>query len=215
MAVVEETDQHSTDFTKCLRYLRSHKDAILSRTSATNSAQDSTHAQLDILVLGGLGGRVDQAFSQIHSLYSCSQLSPPEAGRPEGNIYLVSEESISFVLREGQNTILTPGGSKLGTGASKGTCNGHASNSNGARGAGCDGEGYLSENIGIIPVGGLGVITTSGFEWDVRAWSTKIGGQLSTSNHIRENVVTVETSIPVLFTVELAQQLKLGGKGEK
>lgn len=223
MNVVEEPEQYSTDFMKCLRYLRSHKDAILSTTSSENAAESSQDSstpedQLDILVLGGLGGRVDQAFSQIHHLYTCSRLSPREADRPEGNIYLVSEESISFVLNEGQHRILTPGGSKLGPEASKGACNGHehsdVSKNNGINGASCDGEEYLSENVGIIPVAGPGVITTSGFEWDVRDWKTEIGGQLSTSNHIRKDVVTVEASVPVLFTAELARQLKLCGQRE-
>ena len=67
---------------------------------------------------------------------------------------------------------------------------------------------FFEENIGIIPLSSPAVITTHGFEWDVENWHTEIGGQISTSNHIRADKVEVETSVPVLFTLELAERLK-------
>lgn len=203
MEVVEETEQYSTDFTKCLRHLRSNKEKIISAASSSSSSSSAAASSndLDVIVLGGLGGRVDQAFAQIHHLYACSNLSPADAGRPEGDMYIVSEENISFVLRQGHNTILTPGGSKLYP-------NNRAAKAKNASDAEC----FLSENIGIVPVGGSAVISTTGLEWDVRDWKTEFGGQISTSNHIREDVVVVETSVPVLFTVELSQSLKCSGR---
>ncbi|KAL1954067.1 hypothetical protein VTO42DRAFT_1801 [Malbranchea cinnamomea] len=167
--------------------------------------------------MGGLGGRVDQAFSQIHYLYSCTQLPPSDAGRPEGNLYLVSEESVSFILPQGFNMILTPGGSTLGhkpasPPSTASDIQSHAPNGHVARDFEVEkSNACLSENVGIIPVAGPAVITLTGFEWDVQDWKTEIGGQLSTSNHIRADVVTVETSIPVLFTIELAPHLKFNG----
>jgi thiamine pyrophosphokinase len=89
--IVHEPDQYSTDFTKCLKWLR---------TSKLLQSQDQD--ELDVVVLGGLGGRVDQGFSQIHHLYMASQTPDLLNGR----IYLLSEQSLTFILREGVNSIL-------------------------------------------------------------------------------------------------------------
>lgn len=105
-----------------------------------------------------------------------------------GDLYLISEESITFILAAGENTIRTPGVNRPG----------------------CDGDGgyLLEENVGIIPFLGPSSITTNGFQWDVTDWPTEIGGQLSTSNHIRADVVSVEAKGPILFTLELAMRFK-------
>lgn len=157
--------------------------------------------RLDVVVLGGLGGRVDQAFSQIHHLYAMSHSS----SESPGDLYLVSEESISFVLRKGKNTIYTPGARRHppppAAAPSQPAPDPHQD-------ADEEEKYYLEENIGILPIAGPAVITTHGFEWDVRDWRTEMGGQISTSNHIRADVVGVETTVPVLFTAELAGRFK-------
>ncbi|KAE8378499.1 thiamine pyrophosphokinase [Aspergillus bertholletiae] len=207
--IIQDDDQYSTDFTKCLNYLRAHVgDFIPSAPSTSVSNTEGVEKNegggpdLDVLILGGLGGRVDQAFSQIHHLYSMTQsysasasgagdsTANPGGTKRIGNLYLVSEESITFILRPGLNTIQTPGANRPDIPA---------------RG---QGEDLLEENVGIIPLLGPARITTSGLRWDVVDWKTEIGGQLSTSNHIRSEVVTVESAVPVLFTVELAGRLK-------
>ncbi|KAK2734963.1 hypothetical protein FQN57_001398 [Myotisia sp. PD_48] len=217
--VVQDKDQYSTDFTKCLRYLHANSNNILNRAAQRNTSKagegsklanrnpgtglpapevQKSHKELDIVVLGGLGGRVDQGFSQIHHLYcaSHSHSSSTDNSWPDGELYLVSEESITFFLRVGKNVIHTPGGSSLGP--HEQITNYQAKSS----------SPYLSENIGIIPVMGPSIINTKGFEWDVNDWKTEFGGLLSTSNHIRAEVVEVETTAPVLFTAELAPMLK-------
>ena len=115
-----------------------------------------------------------------------------------GNLYLVSEESLTFILQPGRNVIHTPGvdgprpqdESTLSSNDTPGD------------------DDLLEENIGIIPLSGPARITTRGFEWDVEDWHTEIGGQISTSNHIRDDIVEVQTDVPVLFTVELAGRFK-------
>lgn len=89
-------------------------------------------------------------------------------------IWLYSETSMSFILPIGISKIQ----SKLS-------------------------EGILTKKAGILPIYGPARITTTGFEWDVKDWSTAMGTQVSTSNHIIENEITVETDTPVLFTVQL------------
>jgi len=66
--------------------------------------------------------------------------------------------------------------------------------------------GNLGRHIGILPVGEPARITTSGLEWDVQDWETSFGGQMSTSNLVREDVVRIETTGGVLFTIDLTSK---------
>jgi thiamine pyrophosphokinase len=90
VAIVRDPDQYSTDFTKCLKWLRQ-----------TAGSTQGLGSRLDIVALGGLGGRVDQGFSQIHHLYMATRNTELLVGE----IYLLSEQSLSFVLEEGCNRI--------------------------------------------------------------------------------------------------------------
>ncbi|KAF3396504.1 thiamine pyrophosphokinase 1 [Penicillium rolfsii] len=211
VSVVQDPDQYSTDFTKCLKYLNSHAAEIITspRHQKRGLNTSSSHSALEVVILGGLGGRVDQAFSQIHHLYMMTQTQRQlrETQEPNGsaklgsgaggNLYLISEESITFVLQEGKNIIYTPATNRPDTDPSVDQDSTVA-----------EIEYFFEENIGIIPLSAPASITTQGFEWDVKNWHTEIGGQLSTSNHIRADKVEVLTSVSVLFTVELAQRLK-------
>jgi len=199
VTIIQDPDQYSTDFTKSLKYLRAHSAQITSGPSKDKTG-GSENGRLEILILGGLGGRVDQAFSQIHHLYLMTKsYSSDDAA---GNLYLVSEESLTFVLQPGRNVIHTPKTNRPLPGSTQST---------GSGSCGADGEGekhLLEENVGIIPISGPARLTTKGFQWDVEEWATEIGGQLSTSNHIRADVVEVTAEVPILFTVELATRFK-------
>lgn len=241
----KDPDQYSTDFTKCLKYLNEHASEIIaSPRKQAKKLGLSANSTLEIVILGGLGGRVDQAFSQIHHLYMMTQtqrelresqqdssqekkINTSSSTKPNqasgGNLYLVSEESITFVLQKGKNTIHTPATKRPQTDIQQSECDDTLESLKRKRDQGQDQdqgsttdtestddspEYLFEENIGIIPLSASASITTHGFEWDVEDWHTEIGGQLSTSNHIRADVVSVETSVPVLFTVELAERLK-------
>ena len=157
--------------------------------------------------MGGLGGRVDQAFSQIHHLAVMRNKryyrhedkglqDEKDEGQAEGKdelrmaLYLISEQSVTFMLGPGKNIIHTPATNRPGNMLS---------------------SYFFEENVGIIPALGPTSITTRGFEWDVVDWPTAIGGQVSTSNHIRADVVSVQAPDVVMFTVELATRLKREG----
>ncbi|KAL2831052.1 thiamine pyrophosphokinase [Aspergillus pseudoustus] len=226
--IVQDDDQYSTDFTKSLRYLRKHEERILSfaplaskyhhHPIITSDPVSGERRRLEILILGGLGGRVDQAFSQIHHLYMMNEQqststsdSGSDSGPNSGNFYLISEESITFILRRGPNTIYVPRTNRpnTNTGTTTKNLNGKTCQNGSKEEEKEKAEDHLlEENVGIIPLSGPARITTSGFEWDVDNWATEIGGQISTSNHIRAEVVHVKTNVPVLFTVELAKRLK-------
>jgi thiamine pyrophosphokinase len=161
--IVHVPEQDSTDFTKALRWLR------------TESASRSSD-RMDVVALGGLGGRVDQGFSIIHHLLKAVN----DRELLHGDIYLLSEQSLSFVLENGRSVIhgLAPGPNKI-----------------------------FQENVGIIPMRGPAEITTTGLEWDVKDWKTELGGQISTSNHTKADAVEIDASDQVLFTIELADTL--------
>ena len=161
--IIKDADQYSTDLAKCLKYIRDQADK-------TEDEGQSPRRRVDVAIFGSLGGRADQAFSQLHHLYTCSQDRPSTIG----DLYLITAESVMFLLEKGKNRIHAPVG-----------------------------PGQFTENVGIIPIGRPSVITTHGFEWDVKDWSTEFGTRMSTSNHIRAKVAEVETSERVLFTLEL------------
>lgn len=96
-----------------------------------------------------------------------------KVNHPELSFWLFSEASISVVLRPGITTLHTP---------LKG--------------------GLVTRNVGILPLYGKASISIKGFEWDVVDWPTEMGGQVSTSNHIVSDEVTITTDVSLLFTIE-------------
>ncbi len=153
--ISHDSDQYSTDLQKCLRHL---------------SVSHDSNESLQVAIFGGLSGRADQAFSLIHQLYAIA-CTKPVLGI--GDVFLITRESLIFLLEKGHNRIEIPGVPRL-----------------------------FTPNIGILPVGRPSVITTHGLEWDVTDWLTEFGGQVSTSNHIIADLVEVITTERVLFTME-------------
>jgi thiamine pyrophosphokinase len=164
--VLHDPDQYSTDFTKAVTHINSHYQQKLQCDVPIPSLSK------DIVVLGGLGGRVDQGLSVLHHLY----LFQSEPRYASGRMYLLSSEAITFVLQAGRHRIKAK------------------QHLRGVR---------LGKHVGIIPMREPAVITTTGLEWDVQRWDTAFGGQMSTSNHVKEEWVTVETTKSVLFTIDL------------
>jgi thiamine pyrophosphokinase len=133
---------------------------------------EETNSPLDVVVLASLTGRVDQAIGIFHEMFREAQ------GTPLLRIWLVSDSSLSFLL--------PPGISRI----------------HGLRDLAADGDAIFTENVGILPLYGPATITTSGLEWDVSNWETKMGTIVSTSNHVRQDEISIETNEWVLFTVE-------------
>lgn len=129
--------------------------------------------------MGGLGGRVDQGLSQLHHLY-LFQTDPSYA---EGRMFLVSGESLTFLLKTGKHRVHVR--EKDDTGTILGD--------------------VFDKYVGIVPIKEPSVISTKGLEWDVEDWKTEFGGMISTSNHVLPEtlVVEVETTKDVLFTIAL------------
>jgi len=159
--VIHDTDQYSTDFGKAIRWIRAeHPEGM------------------DIVALGGIGGRVDQGLSQLHHLYLFQQ----DATYASGRIFLLSGSSLTFLLKAGLHRIQV------------------REDEEGE-------EQVFGKHVGILPLKEPSRITTKGLEWDVTDWETQFGGQLSTSNHVKPDArwIEVETSKDVLFTIALGK----------
>ena len=150
--ISRDVDQYSTDFEKSLQKI--------SREAFAASLED-------VLILGSLGGRVDQGLGLLHEMIR------EQAKRPHLRLWLFSESSVSFILRSRDSVI-----------------------------RGLKESQEFTPNVGLIPIYGPAVITTTGLEWDVKNWATRMGTRVSTSNHVKFDEVHVETSAPILFTVE-------------
>jgi thiamine pyrophosphokinase len=180
--ILRDPDQNSTDFGKCVAYIRQHHHVLPPppQNAAASTGGTGTSRPPDIVAVGGLGGRVDQGLSQLHHLY-LFQTDPRYA---EGRMYLFSGESLTFLLQPGRHRIRV-------------------------REDDDDKEGdVFSKYVGILPIGETSRITTTGLEWDVTDWETRFGGKMSTSNHVlpETKVVEVETTQKVLFTIALRER---------
>ncbi|TRX93528.1 hypothetical protein FHL15_005500 [Xylaria flabelliformis] len=179
--IIRDTDQYATDFAKAVRLARQEEE------SSSLSPPRGGEGRRAIVCMGGLGGRVDQGLSQLHHLYLFQQ-SPTYA---EGRMYLVSGDSLSFVLKGGRRHRIRVREPDLKVGKSFRRVN----------------ADLFAKYAGIIPVGEPASISLKGFEWDVKDWPTRFGTQMSTSNHVlpESEVVEVESDKDVLFTIALKQ----------
>ncbi|KAI1005036.1 hypothetical protein K3495_g3180 [Podosphaera aphanis] len=160
---IRNSDQDSTDFMKAARHIRNTQN----------------HHPVDIVVLGGLGGRIDHGISVLHHLFALQK----EPSYATGRLFLLSSCSISFILQAGRHTI-----------KARDVVDGIA----------------LGENVGILPVKEASTISTNGLEWDVRGWPTEIGGNVSTSNHVKNETVIIHTTKDVMFTIDLDFKNRMG-----
>ncbi|KAL6719822.1 thiamine pyrophosphokinase [Lecanora helva] len=110
--ISEDRDQFSTDIDKCLKHIRGSKQLEAAWNSKLGLLGELGSCPIDVALFGGLGGRVDQAFSQIHHLYAIAK-----QGRDlwNGDLFLITPEGIAFVLEKGANTIHAPVGPKFFT----------------------------------------------------------------------------------------------------
>lgn len=141
-------DQNKTDFAKTLDYLTDLKNKRQLHFSA-------------IYVINGIGGRFDQTLAHINTLYSGS----------DEYVYLLSEDSLSFVLEPGRHSIFVD--SQL----EEGHC----------------GLIPLGEPCSSC--------TTTGLTWNLCNDAMELGGLVSTNNLIAHKEVTVKNSSKLLWTM--------------
>ncbi|KAI6043861.1 thiamine pyrophosphokinase [Pisolithus marmoratus] len=83
VSVVQDHGQNSTDLMKCIQSVE-EKDKLESR-------------EYEIIILGGLGGRLDHAMHTLSYVYKLR--------RTRKKVFVVTDDNISWVLNEGQHCI--------------------------------------------------------------------------------------------------------------
>ncbi|KAK9476302.1 thiamine pyrophosphokinase [Lipomyces japonicus] len=152
------TDQDSTDFGKCLLQL----------------GIDHPGESFPVVALGGTGGRVDQAFHSIHTLFKHEITADADdsADKKHRQVTLVSDESLTFLVGPGTQKVYTP-------------------------------RSVLGPTCGLIPISGPSIISTRGLQWDVEDWKSSFGTQVSTSNALTSDEIIIQSDLTILFTVEI------------
>lgn len=184
-----DSDQYSTDFGKSLKKIQEH--------FADHPSSSSDGKTLNVMILGSIGGRVDQGIGLLSEIMreqksslesvSSTDLRGHDKKALEMKLYLVSPSNLTFLLPPGKNIISFPSGTVQKSPYSQ---NGSSS------------PPVFTANVGILPLFGPAHITTVGLEYDVADWPTQMGGQVSTSNHILNCEVRIFTEEYLIFTVE-------------
>lgn len=156
VAIKRDPSEYATDLQKNMAEVEA-----IEKTSGKN---------FSLVFLGGLSGRLDQTLHVLSTLFKIRE--------KRRNTYVISEESLAWVLDTGVHLIEVD----------------HSS---------------MGQTCGILPVGGEAHVRTEGLKWNLD-WVTSVMGELSTSNHLlpHENAVLVETSAPIVWTVEIRQGLQ-------
>ncbi|KAF8896359.1 thiamine pyrophosphokinase Thi80 [Infundibulicybe gibba] len=157
VSIVKDDDQDSTDLMKCVSEIENME----------KEAGDGVSLQYEIILLGGLSGRLDQT---IHTLSYLHKLR-----KTRERVFTVTDDNLGWVLTTGKHEI-------------------HIDHH------------LMGKTCGLLPVGVAETqLTTSGLKWNLTNAKSSFDGLVSTSNHLipEENVVYVETTQPIWWTVEL------------
>ena len=139
-------DQDATDFTKTLKYVQELK--------RSGKAQFEKYSRIaNVYCLCEFGGRLDHAISNFSTLYEMSHSDD------DLKVYLISSESISFVLKRGINFIFL---NEPDESASE--------------------PSVLGTHCGFFPMVKPAVVTTHGLKWNVSDAELEFGKFVSSSN---------------------------------
>jgi thiamine pyrophosphokinase len=136
------------------------------------AVEKASGKNFSLVFLGGLSGRLDQTLHVMSTLFKLRET--------RRNTYVISEESLAWVLDTGVHLIEID----------------HTS---------------MGQTCGLLPVGvSEAYVRTEGLKWNLD-WVTSVMGSLSTSNHLvpHEHAVLVDTSAPIVWTVEIRKGLQI------
>ncbi|KAI6116879.1 thiamine pyrophosphokinase [Pisolithus croceorrhizus] len=99
VSVVQDHDQDSTDLMKCVQSIQENEKLESREVGSCSStlSRDRSIPGYEIVLLGGLGGRLDQT---IHTLSYVHKLR-----KVRKKVFVATDDNISWVLREGQHRI--------------------------------------------------------------------------------------------------------------
>lgn len=202
--VILQDSQYCTDFQKstCLINIHCNHAHILDEVAefdtidglvkkeeelgSLNNDSSSHNQDIQILLLGGVGGRFDQTMATINQIWRYS------VTRPQLQFVMINPEHLEFIilLKEGCNLIDYP---KLDKDQEL-LFFGHETEKSrpGLR------------NVGLLPIMEPAVISTHGLKWDVLHWETDVKSKMSSSNlQVGNEGFIIETNKPLFLTLEL------------
>ncbi|PWN88547.1 thiamine pyrophosphokinase [Acaromyces ingoldii] len=199
--------QYSTDLQKCVLRVEELE---------TEGAQAE---QMDLVLVGGLSGRLDQTMHTIHVLCQLSPLEssgeradtgPPRRHKKmpraaDGEVREGESEEDDFATLQKRKTTYVISENSVAWILSKGN---HSIDVDDDRlfGPTCGllpFELQLDSSNSAAPTSGA-IIKTQGLEWDLDGTPSAVGGFLSTSNHLRKGQqIHVQTDRAIIWTVEL------------
>jgi len=199
-------DQNSHDLDKALQAVQNWIDGSPSTNDddADDDADDDNNATV-VYIYGAFGGRFDHEMSSINVLYRY-------AARFRNRLVLYDDENFALLLpADTRNEIrlpLVPPPSSSTSTTIDDDGDDDDTDGDGTSTSECPpttiGEG---PTCGLIPIGcRCDTVQTTGLQWDLGGdglSSTEFGGLVSTSNRVVGEVVTVQTSHPLLFTAEM------------
>ncbi|GAA5859657.1 hypothetical protein JCM8547_006180 [Rhodosporidiobolus lusitaniae] len=157
VTVERDPDEYSTDLGK--------------NVTRIARLEEETKQPRQLVVIGGLSGRLDQTIHTLHALWLLAEKEKRE------RVWVVGKESAAVVLGKGKHYLRID-------------------------------PSTFGKTCGILPLGhSEAFVTTTGLEWNLGPtaymYPTSLATAVSTSNHLAQEDVTVETDVPVIWTMEV------------
>lgn len=176
--IIRLYNQDFTDFTKtlkfainCIKNLKKDHDVEIYGENGCKIDDTVKHVNFEqIYVFCTFTGRFDHALANLNSLYMINKEFLL-------NIFIISEESITFLLNKGVNLIYT------------------------------DNSNLLGKYCGYFPLSYPSHVTTTGLKWNLNNQLCSFDGLISSSNEFdfndNQNYVHIETENPLLWTMSI------------
>ena len=190
------SDSHLLNYAqKSLMAVEKWIDQASSEENVCNNGDDNNNQRSTTksraFIYGGFGGRFDQEMGCINALCVWGK----KESFQQTTLAVYDEETCAFALpalpMKSEVCIRFPGNGSIGNDENKKK-----------QSTLLVGEG---PTCGLIPLmGPCKEVTTTGLKWDLEGDTPiEFGGLVSSSNRVVDDVVTVETSSPMLFTTEM------------
>lgn len=198
--VILQSSQYYTDFNKSISLINSYFNipSLFSNLDSLNTIDElelkeeelskdhSNFKEVNIILIGGVGGRFDQSISIIHQIFKLS------ISKPYLNLIILNPEHFEFIfmLSGGANLIKFPRFSS-------------------AEELNLFGINYAKSrpnlrNVGILPLIENSVVSTIGLKWDVENWNTCLRSKVSSSNlQVGDEGFIIKTSNSIFMNIEL------------
>ncbi|KAG6329796.1 hypothetical protein ID866_9295 [Astraeus odoratus] len=190
VTVIQDHDQDSTDLMKCIQFIqekeaKEEQEASVQFLVRARGVHMFSLAQYEIIILGGLTGRLDQT---VHTLSYLHKLR-----KARRKVFVATDDNIAWVLDE----VFTIDKTRI-----------TAEEIQGKHRILIDHD-RMGPTCGLLPVGVESTtLTTSGLRWNLDNAESSFNGLMSTSNHLvpEEQFVTIKTSKPIWWCAELRKR---------